>query len=59
MKHKFILDKIDEIKICMSNILIPPSNHPKWASDIKEEDWKTHLLESIKNNSTDFRVLNL
>ena len=44
-------DKIDTIKACMANFQLPTENQPNWAKEIDENQWKSHILEKIRQKN--------
>lgn len=36
----------------MAKIVLPSDNHPPWASDVPEDEWKKHLLLKIQNKTS-------
>ncbi|XP_064603394.1 male-enhanced antigen 1-like [Liolophura sinensis] len=47
----------EEVKSAMAGFQLPLSNHPDWARNLSDEDWKAQLLNRLQGNkSSDFKA---
>lgn len=42
-------DKVNEVKLAMSNFTLPSTSIPQWANAVPEELWKENLIERLKD----------